>query len=755
MREMADRRQSENVTDNFEISLNMPKSYPEIKARPTAEGGVRDRFFAAVAELPDEITVVRPFCPDAFEKSNRNTFYVSPDGSDGATGKADDPIRTIKEAFDRVRGLGGAKIVLRGGDYDLTETLQLGPDHSGTAESPLVVTVEKGEKARVSTSKKIPASAFSHDAGDAFLLKFKPEVRDRVVCTDLPSLGITDLGSVSAPRKHHGNAWGSALVFNGRILDLARYPNAGETPFHTTGKIWSTGFDEEGNERPWEMEIDDDRVYAWADDDEIYVYGALTYDWIIMRGKVAGFDKEKRTVIGEKPFAGDAIIGSPDNDFCFTNVPEELDAPGEWYLDRKTGKLYLIPPYGELKDEDDIRFVTGHCDVLTVRGAKYVLIDGLDIGRCGGAAINVFECENVVVQRCLVTGTCAHADDDDSAVAVEDCKRCGFISSRIEEFSNKALSLSGGDRKTLTPGNNFIQNNVVINGKNRFGIMCGGGVGNVVSHNYLENATMGDAGQNEGIFEYNVIKGGDTVAHDTGMIYVGGGGCSSCGNHYRYNYFHDFAKGDYGIYFDDLSRGMYAYGNVVVGNGTEGDGTVWRSGGRSYNHHNGGEHCFWNNVSIDAGFFAFGGDISYWVTNFNHWKSFFEGIYGAAVEMSVDVYLKRNPTFREWAAAAIQHHEDLKDPNYVEKSGKAERRLRTPWCNHYENNVIVRAARPFKLDNGLESATGLGTNFITEEDPGFVDFEGRDYRIRPDAPLYKKIPDFKPIPFEKMGPTDN
>ena len=81
MREMADRRQSENVTDNFDISLNMPKSYPEIKARPTAEGGVRDRFFAAVAELPDEITVVRPFCPDGFKKSNENTFYVSPDGS--------------------------------------------------------------------------------------------------------------------------------------------------------------------------------------------------------------------------------------------------------------------------------------------------------------------------------------------------------------------------------------------------------------------------------------------------------------------------------------------------------------------------------------------------------------------------------------------------------------------------------------------------------------------------------------------------
>ena len=751
---MAERRQSENAANCFEISLNMPKSYPEIKARPTAEGGVRDRFFASVAELPDEITVVRPFCPDAFEKSNANTFYVSAGGNDGATGKKDDPIRTLKEALERVRGLGGAKIVLTCGDHDVEETLLIGPEHSGTAESPLVITAEKDGTARVSSSKKIPVSAFSHDKTDPFMAKFRPEVRDAVLSADLRSVGVDDLGAVAVPRRHFGNAWGSTLLLNGKILDLARYPNDGEDPVRPTGKVYSTGFDEEGKECPWEIEVDDDRVYSWGEDDDIYVYGSLTHDWVIQHGKIAAFDREKRSIRGDRPFAGDAIIGSPDNRFYFTNVPEELDVPGEWYLDRNTGKLYLIPPEGGLKDGDDIHFVTGHSDILTVKGAKYVLIDGLDIGRCGGAAINVFECENVLIQRCLITGTCEHGDYVDNAVAIEDGFRCGLVSSRIEEFSNHAVSMSGGDRKTLTPGNNFIQNNVVKNGKCRFGIMCGGGVGNVVSHNYLENSTMGDAGSNEGIFEYNVIKGGDPVAHDTGMIYVGGGGCSSCGNHYRYNYFYGFTNGDYGIYFDDLSRGMYAYGNVIVGNGTEGDGTVWHAGGRTYNHHNGGEHCFWNNVSIDAGYFAFGGDITYWLEPFGAWKAFFESIYGAAVEMSVEPYLKRNPTFVEWAAAAIQHHKDLEDPDYVEKSGEAERRLRTPWCNHYENNVIVRAARPFKLDNGLESATGLDTNFITEEDPGFVDFEGRDYRIRPDAPLFEKIPDFRPIPFDKMGPTD-
>lgn len=751
---MADRRQSETVSDRFEIELNMPKDYPEIKARPTAEGGVRDRFFASVAELPDEITVVRPFSVDAFDKPGRLTVYVATDGDDGAKGDRESPLASLAEALRRVSGKGGAKIVLRGGCYDIEETVTVGPEHSGTAESPLVITSEKGETAILASSRRIPASAFGGITDGAITALLKPEARERVLEADLCALGFTDLGSVFIKGGSFGTAWGASLVMNGRILDLARYPDRGAVQFDLREEIVNTGFDGDGKPCPWEIRLDDDAPFGWSGYDDIYAYGAFTHDWITHHVRIVGFDRERGVVRGVGTFEDMPISKGPDNKYYFTNVPEELDSPGEWYLNRKTGKLYLYPPDGSLCDGDDIRFVTEHRDQLVVRGARYVLIDRLELGRCAGMAIGVYDCENVLIQRCRIAGTCEHAVVD-GAFEIEGGRKCGIVSSRIEEFSNHAGAISGGDRKTLTPANNFVQNCVVKDGKCRFGIMCGGGVGNVLSHNYLEYTTFGDAGSNETIFEYNVIKGGDTVAHDTGMIYVGGGGCSSCANHYRYNYFYDFVRGDYGIYFDDLSRGMYAYGNVVVGNSWIGDGTNWISGGRGYNHHNGGEHCFWNNVSIDAGYFAFGGDISYWICPFSHWKSFFAGIYEAAVGMSNEKYLKRNPTFAEWAQAAIRHHEDLADPDYVEKSGEAERRLRTPYANHYENNVIVRAARPFKLDNGLESATGLDTNYITNDDPGFVDFEGRDYRIRPDAPLFEKIPDFVPIPFEKMGPTDD
>ena len=69
---MLKHRLRETTSDRFVIEMNMPKDYPAIEAPVTEEGGVRERFFKSVAELPDEITVVHPFNVDAFEESNKN-----------------------------------------------------------------------------------------------------------------------------------------------------------------------------------------------------------------------------------------------------------------------------------------------------------------------------------------------------------------------------------------------------------------------------------------------------------------------------------------------------------------------------------------------------------------------------------------------------------------------------------------------------------------------------------------------------------
>lgn len=749
MKPYTDRRLKLNKTDRFAIEMNMPKEYPPIEAPSTEEGGVRVRFHKARLELPDEITVIRPFDPDGFAYPEEKIVFVSPNGCDSASGREDAPVKTIAEALKRAERKNGMKIVLSGGNYNITKQLDITSAHSGSEETPLLIMSKNGEKARISGSKQISPSAFSKPENEKMLSLLKEEARDRVLACDLRALGITDFGYVG-----HG---GAELLINGTRMSLCRYPSEGKELIKMSRDVISScGTEGHINKNePFEIGITDDRCLEWKKTDGIYLFGALYVEWERHYAEMASFNGETHTMKSKTCYHPHFPVEYNDgNNYCFVNVFEELDTPGEWYIDRDEGVLYVYPPEGKFADSDDIRLITDTVNGFICNNAENVIFDRLTVGNLAGCAFKSGNCTQVLIQRCHISGICLGKGQDEGspAVYIADGKRNGIIASKIEKFVTRAVSVDGGDRLNLIPANNFMQNCVVTNAYCRFGIGAGG-CGNLISHNYVYGTTLGDAGHNEGIFEYNVGEGGDPIAHDSGMIYVGGGGCSSCANHYRYNYFFDFMANDYGIYFDDLSRGMYAYGNIVVGHGNI-EKDVWTTGGRSFNHHNGGEHSFFNNISIDAGYFAFGGDISYWNDDRN-WNGLYPGIREASLDKRTDTYMGRNPTYKDYVAAIDQYEEDRKDPNYVVKSGWAEQRLRKPWCNNYENNVIVRANRPYKLDNGEDTATCLETNFITDEDPGFVDFEKRDYRIRPDAPLYKKIPDFIPIPFEKMGPVDD
>ena len=734
--------------DKFVIEMNMPKEYPPIAARKTEEGGVRDRFMAAKAELPDEVTVIHPYDVDAFEGSNANTIYVAEDGCDCNCGCKEKPVATLAEAVKRAEGKGGAKIVIRGGNYNVTQTIKIGPEHSGTESSPLIITAEKGEDAFISASSKIPFEAFDKVTDQTKLARLKAEVRDKVLVVNLPSLGITDYGIL-------GEA-SPVLLVNNIPQTIARYPNEGEPLIPMSDKIYERGgvtfHPKPGDgkfEDPWEIGITDPRCLEWEWNEDIWMYGALYAEWGRLHAPIGSFNKEKMSMRGKHCFEW-GVMYQPSNDYYFYNVFEELDVPGEWYIDRATGDMYLYPPEGTTADSD-IRFVVDRIPIIVCNGVENVIIDGLNLGRCCGSAVSVRKCRQVLVQNCYFKGTSGHG----AAVDIDEGFRNGIITSRFELFTSHAVRVSGGDRLNFIPSNNFCQNNVFFNPCTHEAINAGGGVGTVVSHNYLHNCRMGSGGGNECIIEYNVIEGGDTIFCDSGMIYVGGGGCSASSNHYRYNYFFGFVKMDYGIYFDDMSRGMYAYGNIVVGRGVNPDrqdidGKWWPAGGRTFNFHNGGEHVFYNNISIDAGYFAFGGDITYWLFEPN-WQMLYESMLGGASDKRTERFMGRNPTYKDFVEALDQYTEDRKDPNYQIKSGWAERRLRSPWYNHIENNIILRADRPYKLDVGEDYTTGLDTNYITNDDPGFVDMENKDYRFKPDAEVFKHIPDFVPPPFERMG----
>ena len=72
-----------------------------------------------------------------------------------------------------------------------------------------------------------------------------------------------------------------------------------------------------------------------------------------------------------------------------------------------------------------------------------------------------------------------------------------------------------------------------------------------------------------------------------------------------------------------------------------------------------------------------------------------------------------------------------------------------PKHNDVKNNVFVR----IKLINNGKKEWGpvLDQNMITDQDIGFADFAHQDFSLKDNSIVFEKLPEFKAIPFSKIG----
>ena len=132
--------------------------------------------------------------------------------------------------------------------------------------------------------------------------------------------------------------------------------------------------------------------------------------------------------------------------------------------------------------------------------------------------------------------------------------------------------MTGGDRKTLTPGNCMVLNNNIHHFAEIYETYAGGihlnGVGNTITHNevaFTPHAAIFYSG-NDLIIEYNYIH--DAVLHSdgAGAIYSGQD-WTQRGTVIRYNVLERIGSDRFkpcGIYWDDRLSGQMAYGNFLI-----------------------------------------------------------------------------------------------------------------------------------------------------------------------------------------------
>jgi hypothetical protein len=68
-----------------------------------------------------------------------------------------------------------------------------------------------------------------------------------------------------------------------------------------------------------------------------------------------------------------------------------------------------------------------------------------------------------------------------------------------------------------------------------------------------------------------------------------------------------------------------------------------------------------------------------------------------------------------------------------------------------KNLIVGGSPNPIQLLGGKYAQCDDVNNYRTDSDPGFVDYKNGNFNLKPDSEVFKKIPGFEPLPFDKMG----
>jgi hypothetical protein len=255
----------------------------------------------------------------------------------------------VAGATDAIRRLarrdGPLHVHVHEGTYYLPEPLRFAPADSGCERAPIVYQAAPGEQVTLSGGKRLECD-------------WRPYRDGIMMCQLEPGLQFDQ------------------LFVNGTRQVLARYPNrdtsapeqysghtlpAGELPRDTVDPCPSPHSEMTFSSGPPRgIVFDPDRFTdkQWANPDQAIIHIYQYCYWGNLQWRVKHIDWDAHHIwfgqggqqMGAKWFDNPCGV-SEWSHFYIENVFEELDAPGEWYLDTAAGVLYLMPEEGVCLDD--------------------------------------------------------------------------------------------------------------------------------------------------------------------------------------------------------------------------------------------------------------------------------------------------------------------------------------------------------------------------------------------------------------------
>lgn len=442
-------------------------------------------------------------------------IYVSPEASNKGIGSLGNPFSTVDRAIQIAKP--GDTIYLREGTYRETVNLKI----SGTKDRPIRIEAYQNEK---------PV----FDGTDLLQAKWKP-FKDGIYVADC-DVEVEQL-------------------FDGKVmLGEARWPNA--------------SFDKRWDRHTWASSSKDSKkntlisknlkgsTIDWTGALATLNVGHQYKTWI---REVTSFNPENGLIkyeLNEKLGDGKDSGKTWEDDYFFLfGKLEALDAPGEWYYDKKKKKLYFMPIM-ETPEQHQL-YVKKRTYGIYTSNTEHVVIDKIQFHACTILGKNV---SNITLDNSHFRYPTYNRLSKNKSAFVS-------LLGSSNTIQNCSLAYSQLGGFMLNGKNNLIFNSVVWD-VNWLGDISYAGIriDGDTTGNTIQNCTVGDVG-NIGIIyggQNNVVIGNHVfstgkMCKDIAAIHTGG--AKVFGSICAYNWVHN--SSGMGIRGDDQTRGLTVHHNVV------------------------------------------------------------------------------------------------------------------------------------------------------------------------------------------------
>ncbi|MBQ7475289.1 MAG: S-layer homology domain-containing protein [Clostridia bacterium] len=740
--------------------------------RLAPDGNATREQFAAIIERYDDNFILKYNEPVLFSQYTEKPYplvgnadvYVAVDGNDSNPGTFEEPLASFAGAVAKVREIKAEKtagdivVAFKAGNYGPVE-LTLGPEDAGS-ENQRIVYCRYGDGDVVFDNGATLTESDFLPLEDGEKAMFSDRAVGKIKKLDIGSV----LGTVPS--------YDDFAVFSDTdICSVARFPNRypdGSEQFLSVAETYD----------PDNLRIVNKYVanrfakYDGSVFPEMRIYGYLVRGYRKDTFEIESYDSENELLRVGKSSSGEfggrlreewRDVDGEGIRMIVLNVPYELDAEGEYWLDHETGTLYLYDPHGDYHvpmahGEDRIRGVvvydtgdgypaeSGYCAIyaedtgfITFRGLRFTnnvdnfimgyRTSGFEIDRCR------FDCDNgrdmILFEKSL--------PGQPLGLKITDSEFDLCVGRHVYVFDDA----DGPDRFTdrsdvLVDNCLFAHSNLSFDAEAALNLHCCSG--GTVSHNRFENChryAVMFSGSCDVVVEYNDFHSAMTNSDDGGVTRSSSDVLGN--NVVRYNFYNRVSGGIAGRmahYCDNGDCGSEFYSNLL-----------YYAGAVGYSGPAGRDNTLRDNVMIGNGTSVFCGSFTV------------EGGDGKIVVGNGEeglIYSLRDQWLRAFGycetvpgyAEALRERRPGVDSLILDFDRAGEKDFILAPTNSFIGNLFINSDAAALIDF-RELAERYVTNennegYTFDQNPVFVNPTRGDYRIREGA-------GFPDIRFEKIG----